>query len=114
MNFSVIPHSSSTDLQFFERRRDHRFERTQLAAVTPLTGAPEILSARVEEISARGMKLDLPRSLPMGTPLQIDVQSDMILGEVRYCNAEQGGSYSVGVEIDQILRNVVRLKSAAD
>jgi hypothetical protein len=34
------------------------------------------------------------------------MEPDLILGEVRYCIRERDGSYSVGVEVDQILKNV--------
>jgi len=95
-----------TELCFPERRREPRFEVAEPATVTQLIGSPERVPAIVLDISAQGMNLKLARSLPISAPIQIDVQSDMILGEVRYCILEENGSYSVGVEIDQILRNV--------
>lgn len=93
-------------IPFAERRQEPRFKAEQFASVTPLMGTAESLAARVLDISAQGMKLNLPCSLPVGAPIKIDLRSDMVLGEVRYCIPADDGSSEIGIEIDQILKDV--------
>lgn len=89
-----------------DRRHEPRLQTALSASVFQLTGSLETLSTTVLEISGRGMKLRLASALPLETPISIEMEPDLILGEVRYCIRERDGSYSVGVEVDQILKNV--------
>jgi hypothetical protein len=84
------------------QRRAPRFETNQCVSVT-LFGEPDIrVTARIRNVSMRGMGLELQGPVAIGAPLKIDFDDGLLLGEVIYCR-EDGASFYVGVELEQAL-----------
>ena len=96
-------------VDFLEQRREFRFNAARAAIVTALDRTAEGLSAGILDLSSSGMKLTLSRPVEAGTPVRIDIETDLILGEIRYCIREESGSYTVGIEMDQVLRNANKI-----
>lgn len=88
-----------------ERRCEIRFKTTQNAIVTTLDGTAQTTAGSILDVSTRGMRLKLDRPLAVGAPVRIDVEADLILGEIRYCTQQDGCTYELGIEIAHILSN---------
>lgn len=96
-----------------EQRREPRFAVQQRVAIT-LLGDPEVrCSARIENVSGRGLGLLMHEMVPPGRAVQIELENDMVLGEVIYCRREPGG-YFLGIELDQILSGLAELAARLD
>jgi hypothetical protein len=78
------------------QRRQPRLESDQSVWIT-LFGEPEIrLPARVKNVSTRGMGLELQGPVAIGSPVKIEVEDCLFLGEVIYCREDEASFY-VGV-----------------
>lgn len=88
-----------------ERRCEIRFRTAQSATVTALDGTAQPSDGCILDVSTRGLKLRSDWPLAVDTPVRIDVEADLILGEVRYCSSLECGWYELGIEVDQILSN---------
>lgn len=98
------------------QRRDPRFETNQSVWIT-LFGEPDIrLPARIKNVSVRGIGLELPGPVAIGTALKFEVDDCLLLGEVIYCRQVDtscdGASFYVGVELEQALRGLGDLAAA--
>jgi hypothetical protein len=84
------------------QRREPRFETDQSVWIT-LFGEPDIqIPARIKNVSARGIGLELQGPVAIGTALRIDLDDSLLLGEVIYCREDETSFY-VGVELEQAL-----------
>jgi hypothetical protein len=94
------------------QRREARLAANESVAIT-LFGEPDItIPARVKNISARGIGLELEGPVAPGTAVKIELQDALLLGEVIYCRrneASYGVSYYLGVELDQALSGLAEL-----
>jgi hypothetical protein len=90
------------------QRREPRLEAEQSVWIT-LFGEPEIrLPARVKNVSTRGIGLELEGPVAIGSPVKIEVQDCLFLGEVIYCREDEA-SFFVGVELEQALYGLTEL-----
>ena len=93
------------------QRREPRFETEQSVWIT-LFGEPDIqLPARIENVSARDIGLELQGPVAVGTALKIDLDDGLLLGEVIYCREDEASFY-VGVELEQALCGLGQLAEA--
>ena len=93
------------------QRRGPRFETDQSIWIT-LFGEPDIrLPARIKNVSARGLGLELQGPVAVGTALKIELDDTLLLGEVIYCRDNQTFCY-VGVELEQALCGLGALAKA--
>src|ERR1039457_914711 len=101
----------SADMLFMNQRRKPRFEADQSIWIT-LFGEPDIrLSARIKNVSERGIGLQLEGPVAIGTAFKFEVDDSLILGEVIYCRQDEGSFY-VGVELEQALCGLGALAKA--
>jgi len=56
------------------------------------------IAARVLDISGSGLRLRLPNPLPCGSPVKVETDSLVMLGEVARCD-ESGDGYIAGLRI---------------
>jgi hypothetical protein len=94
-----------------ERRRDQRISPQQNAIVLVLgeeAGVSAPLHARIIDISERGMSFKTMEPLPVGAAVRIDLDDNLLLGEVCHCSAMEGG-YLCGVELEHVLSRVADL-----
>lgn len=71
------------------------------------------LEAEVVNASGRGMRLLVDRRLPLNAPVQVRIDSRILLGEVCYSVAE-GDRWAVGVTLEQVLADVNDLARLVD
>ena len=92
-------------------RREPRFEANEPIWIT-LFGEPDIqLPARIKNVSARGIGLELQGPVAVGTALKFEVDDSLLLGEVIYCREDEASFY-VGVELEQALCGLEQLAKA--
>lgn len=93
-----------------DERKDFRFETNQPVSLTILgkysRDADTHLSACMVNISGRGISLTTKSSVPASSAVRLDVNDNMLLGEV--CHSRQTGpsEYICGVRLEQVLTAV--------
>lgn len=85
-----------------ERRRSQRQPVDLLAALTVLGDSGEILTARVQDLSGRGARVLIERSLPAGACVELVLEDSLYLGEVIYCREVEGG-FQAGLDLEHAL-----------
>ena len=70
--------------------------------ITALTGGRVALPAVVSHRNGRGMRLVAGAPIAPGQTIQVDIQNGLLLGECLACSPS-GGSYIIGLEIEQAL-----------
>ena len=94
-----------------EQRRDTRLVLDQTVNLTIL-GDPEIRrTAKVKNISGRGLGLEMAYPAGVGCALKIELNDAVLLGEAMFCRAENG-AYYVGIELLQGLCGLSELYQA--
>ncbi len=96
-----------------EKRREPRIPVDHEVGVTLLGGEPLQLTGRISNISGRGIRLLLPQKIALGTALRVDWPDGLLLGEVCYCQAEEGGGFSAGLTLEHVLYNLHELAALA-
>lgn len=85
-----------------EHRRSRRIPTDDPAVVKLIETDGEIsLEARVMDVSAGGLCLQMPRPVRPGAVIQIYLAKTIALGEVRYC-IEAGPHFRLGVQVKDI------------
>lgn len=93
-----------------DERKDFRFETNQPVSLTILgrhsRDADTHLSACMVNISGRGISLTTETSVPVSSAVRLDVNDNILLGEV--CHTRQTGpsEYICGVRLEQVLTAV--------
>ncbi len=93
-----------------DERKDFRFETNQPVSLTILgrhsRDADTHLPACMVNISGRGISLTTKSSVPASSAVRLDVNNNMLLGEV--CHSRQTGpsEYICGVRLEQVLTAV--------
>jgi hypothetical protein len=60
------------------------------------------------------MRLLLDRAVPVGTPIGVQSDAKLVLGEVCYCNGlPEGNKFAVGLELEHALANTADLARLA-
>ena len=94
-----------------EQRRDTRIVLDQSVNLTIL-GDPEIRrTAKVKNVSGRGLGLEMAYPVGIGCALKIELADAVLLGEAMYCRGENG-AYYVGVELEHALWGLSELSRA--
>ena len=71
------------------QRREPRFNADQSVWIT-LFGEPDVrLPARIKNVSARGIGLELQGPVAIGSALKLELDDSMVLGEVIYCREDE-------------------------
>ena len=91
-----------------EQRREPRFVLEQRVLVTLLDNVRFKRLARIKNVSGRGLGLVVKEAISPGAALQIEIEDEIVLGEVIYCRPEPEG-YFLGVELDQVLSGLAEL-----
>jgi hypothetical protein len=91
-----------------ERRREPRYAADQPVVVTIL-GEREIRRpAQIKNVCCWGMAVEIDYPAPPGTPVRIEFDDGVALGESLHCR-EVAGSYYVGISLDQSLKSLANL-----
>ncbi len=68
-----------------DRRTDVR-TAVDVPAVLRVADSRTIIPARVVDLSARGLGLELPIAVPVGAAVYVDLKTGTAAGEIRHCN----------------------------
>jgi hypothetical protein len=96
-----------------KQRLEARIPSDRAVRVTLLGDIDTPLKARVKDMSGNGIGLELERAVPAGTPLKIELDDAVVLGEVVYCR-QDGASFTVGVHLEQVLTGLAELRRAME
>ncbi len=96
-------------MQGEDRRREPRVKVDMPAAVTVLGAAPEVMTARVADVSGSGLLLATPRPIQPDSPLRIEVEDVLLLGEVCRCQND-GAQWRVAVRVHHSLSGLKELE----
>lgn len=70
-----------------------------------------IPDCRVVDLSSGGLRLELPRRVPLDAPLRLNLADRVLLGEVRYCQPSPAeGRFQAGVALCQVLVHLDELE----
>jgi hypothetical protein len=67
------------------------------------------MEAYLLDISGTGLQLRLPQAIPCGTPVKIDGNNTLLLGEISRCEPE-AGAFIVGVQLSHTLSALAELE----
>jgi hypothetical protein len=93
------------------QRRELRFPVDQPVEVVVLGPSDVHFPCRVRNASGRGIGLEVPEPLATGMALRINLVDTILLGEVIYCRAQDGGWYA-GVELEHAIYGLAELANA--
>lgn len=85
-----------------DQRAEPRINAEKEVQITVLGGEPAKFAARVVNLSGRGMRLLAGRALDVGSPVGVEWDDSLMLGDVCYCESTPEG-YAVGLELEQRL-----------
>jgi hypothetical protein len=88
-----------------ERRNHPRWPKTSPVQVCPLDGSGRVISGLVQDWSECGAGLVLTSPLATGTPVRLDLDDELSLGEVVYSQSVPAG-FLVGVRIKHTLQHL--------
>jgi hypothetical protein len=91
-----------------EQRTEGRLALDQPVVMTLLDDRQQRVTARVKNVSASGVQLQVEQGIGAGTALRIDIENAMALGEVMYCQRE-GEYFLVGVRLEHVLSDLANL-----
>lgn len=101
-----------------ERRRSNRFfldRPVRVTLLTPNSARDLVFEARMLDLSENGMRVLLDAPVAAGSPIRVDADSCIFLGEVCYCAPDPEGGWSAGVVLEQpldSLEDLARLTEA--
>ena len=75
------------------------------------------MPARVTDASSNGLRLLLPHAIPPGTPVRVDIEDAMFLGEICYCTpvpSHPSLAAYAGVAIEECLSGLTSLQHLID
>jgi hypothetical protein len=92
-----------------EQRASVRFAIDQPVAVMVLGGTEVRETATVRNVSEAGVQLVWSHSIPAGSPVKIELDNALALGEVVYCIAE-GEQWVFGIKLEHVLNGLAELQ----
>jgi hypothetical protein len=93
-----------------DKRKEPRFETSYAIRLTILgssAGVPDkVVPACIINLSGRGLSLTTEAPVPVGSAVRIDIDDNMLLGEVCHLNQTGPASFTCGVHLEQALTAV--------
>ena len=94
-----------------DRRKERRIKvekpvKLTILGADPSGGLDQECMGTVLDTSGRGMRVELPLAPQPGAALRIDIDQQILFGEVCYCQPSRTGRFAVGLQIEQSLRNL--------
>ena len=88
-----------------QRRKQLRLSAEQTVQLTVL-GANEVsIIGQVVNVSGSGVGLLVDCAVEPGSPIQMDLGTSVLIGEVRYCQAKEG-RFTIGVQLEKPINSV--------
>lgn len=83
-----------------------------VAALTNLQESEIAQSCAVLDVSGRLMQVKMQKPISVGSPVKVESDDTISLGEVSYCRAE-GDSFVIWVDLMEALHNVAEMSRLA-
>lgn len=96
-----------------EIRREPRIP-IEISARLTTSDLPGSMPAKVVDISRSGLGLKVPRNIPMGVGVIVELQSGIAFGEVRHCSNQGKDTWRIGLSLDEFIAHRYRQKKAVD
>ncbi|MGA8030588.1 MAG: PilZ domain-containing protein [Bryobacteraceae bacterium] len=77
-----------------------------LRTILNISGSLTPIGVRVVDFSALGLGLELPKRIPVGSTVSVDVGYGVVVGEIRHC-APHVSQYRAGIRLQQFIRRNV-------
>jgi hypothetical protein len=95
---------------FVEKRREDRYSancpvQLTILGVDPKGSNDRTVNGIVQDCSGRGMRIQLAERLHAGSAVRLDMDDQIVLGEVCYCQ-QSGDQFAIGLELEQSLTNL--------
>lgn len=100
---------AASDRTHVERRLRTRHQITHPVRLTLLGADPTSdlpVPGVVLDYSERGMRVRVPQPVAPGAAVRVEIEDQMLLGEVCYCQTLTGGQYAIGLQLEQSLNNL--------
>ena len=99
LNLRLSPTGGAKSAEEYERSelRFRTGDRALLRELNPLS--MDRHSIKIVDVSKNGLGILAPKSVFPGTIVQVQIQNDVELGEVRYCTPSGEGEYRVGLRL---------------
>ena len=96
-----------------ERRKEQRHKVDRPAKVTALgtDRAGSAVDGQILEIAGSGLRLTVPCPFEYNSPVRVDAQGVMMLGEVTRCEPDSGGAFILGVQLSHSFAALPELES---
>ncbi len=72
-------------------------------ATVNIPGSTTPLRARISDMSQSGLGLILPKEIPQGTAVSVDLGHGVAFGEIRYCKSISKGRYRAGFWLEEFI-----------
>ena len=95
-----------------EVRREPRIPIEVNARVTT-SDAPGSVPAKLIDISRSGLGLRVPRNIPIGVGVIVELHTGIAFGEVRHCSQRGKDNWRVGLSLDEFISHHDRKKHSA-
>ncbi len=92
-----------------EQRCEARLPDDRSLTITLLGERESRHAARVKNASGSGLGLLVATCVAPGTALRIELEDELLLGEVMYCRPMEEG-YFIGVQLEQMLRGLREMR----
>jgi hypothetical protein len=88
-----------------DERREPRLSIHRGGQVTALSGGVDAHSSPgvLVDLAVSGMRLHISREVTPGTVIFVEMESELVAGEVRRCTKLAGGDYEAGIAITDVL-----------
>lgn len=96
--------------RILDRRREPRTPANYPVRITVLGNPDRVVEGTLLEVSGRGVRVKLREKLPLSSPVRIDLDDNLLLGDVCYCRRVEQG-YAAGVALAHSLGSVHQLAS---
>jgi hypothetical protein len=91
-----------------ERRKELRYQPNQEIRLTVLGDDSHRVPARIINFSGRGISLAVEQPVRTGDAIRLDMEDSLLLGEVAYCQA-QDGKFAIGVHLHEVIPSLSAL-----
>ena len=88
-----------------QKRKQLRLPAEQTVQLTVLGTAEFLIIGQVVNVSGSGVRLLVDCPVEPGSQIQIDLGTSALIGEVRYCRAEEQ-KFALGIQLEKPINSV--------
>jgi hypothetical protein len=81
------------------RRATPRYPTNQRSQITI---ANSLAAGWVLDVSKTGLRLHLESSVPVGSSIEVDLNTSVVFGQIRYCRPDELDGFEAGIQIETV------------